>query len=120
MEDDNTWEPVLTADVADAAAMDWIWGGGQNEGCQGQEKGRTRQTIPYKLIFSCTIHNQMSLKLRKSLRINSAAASVVWSGDRNLKLTALKMYLDPLNKAGTAKPNTSSYMLLLLITNQLP
>lgn len=48
MEDDNTWEPVLTADVADAAAMDWVWGGGQNEGCQGQlrrgELGRQYHT----------------------------------------------------------------------------
>lgn len=36
MEDDKTREPILTADVADAAAMDGIWGGGENEGCQGQ------------------------------------------------------------------------------------
>lgn len=36
MEDDNTWESILTADMADAAAMDQIWGGGENEGCQGQ------------------------------------------------------------------------------------
>lgn len=36
MEDDNTWESILTADMADAAAMDWIWGGGENEGRQGQ------------------------------------------------------------------------------------
>lgn len=36
MEDDNTWESILTADVADAAAMDWIWGGGKYEGHQGQ------------------------------------------------------------------------------------
>lgn len=34
--EDDTWESILTADVADAAAMDGIWGGGENEGCQGR------------------------------------------------------------------------------------